>query len=127
MKIEVAHGELVDKVTILAIKLKKIKVQDKLINIRKEYDLLVHAMAGIGVTEESEPYQSLLLINSTLWAVEDEIRIKEKKQEFDDTFIQLARRVYFENDRRSEVKRRINIDTGSNILEEKAYVNYQEG
>jgi len=125
MKIEVANGELVDKVTILSIKLKKIESKEKLVNIRKEYRLLSRELEKIGIAEKSETYQALFQINSTLWDVEDEIRVKEKNREFDDVFIQLARRVYFENDRRSDVKRRINIETGSNIIEEKAYADYQ--
>lgn len=124
MEIEVSNGELVDKVSILAIKLQRILSPKKRINIKKEMDLLHENMLAIGITEESREYQHLLEINTKLWDIEDRIRAKESRQEFDDEFVQLARRVYFENDKRSHVKREINIRTGSRIIEEKEYVQY---
>ena len=125
MLIEVANGELVDKVTILSIKLEKMTDKDKLQNVQKEYDLLIQKMGSIQLTEKSEEYQELLKTNLKLWEVEDQIRVKELNQEFDDEFIRLARSVYFLNDKRSEVKKAINIMTGSDLIEEKAYVKYQ--
>ena len=125
MEIEVANGELVDKVTILTIKLQRISSSDKRINIKKEFDLLYEKMLAIGISENSQHYQHLLEINKRLWDIEDHIRIKESKQEFDEDFIQLARRVYFENDKRSTIKRNINTQTGSRVIEEKEYVQYK--
>jgi len=124
MEIEVSNGDLVDKITILQIKLRKIESDEKRANIQKEFDLLHQKMAAIGVTEESETYQRLLTINQRLWEIEDQIRIKESKKEFDSKFIELARSVYFENDKRAAIKREINLQTGSQLIEEKEYVQY---
>ena len=124
MQIDVSNGDLVDKITILQIKLKKITSPEKRINIQKEFDLLYEKMSAIGVSETSEPYQRLLSINNKLWEIEDQIRIKESKKEFDKAFIELARSVYFENDQRAAVKREINLQTGSQVIEEKEYVPY---
>lgn len=126
MEIEVSNGELVDKVSILKIKLQRISSKEKQINIQKEFDLLSVKMVEIGITEQSREFQRLSEINQRLWDIEDRIRAKEAVQEFDDEFVQLARRVYFENDNRSAVKREINLDTGSTIIEEKEYVGYRE-
>jgi len=126
MKIEVSNGELVDKLTILEIKLNKITDKSKLINISKEYNLLKLAMNSAGLDSESEEYKQLMKVNLLLWNIEDKIRIKESKQEFDDEFISLARSVYFENDKRSEIKKRINLLSGSALIEEKQYVDYHQ-
>ncbi len=125
MKIEVANGEIVDKVTILYIKLNRIKSTEKLANIKLEYDFLNQSMQDIGIDDNSKHYQDLLAVNMRLWDIEDKLRIKESKQEFDDEFIQLARCVYFENDIRSEIKKLINVETGSTVIEEKEYVKYR--
>ncbi|MBI9072006.1 MAG: hypothetical protein JEY94_10425 [Melioribacteraceae bacterium] len=125
MKIEISVGELVDKVTILKIKLERIKNEDKLKNVQKEFDVLSKSLSETVITEESGEYKELKKINETLWEIEDEIRIKEQKQEFDEEFIKLARSVYFENDVRAEIKKRINILTGSDLHEEKEYVDYK--
>jgi len=114
----------VDKITILQIKLCKISTPEKRANIQKEFDLLYQKMSAIGVTEKSETFQRLLNINMKLWEIEDQIRVKESKKEFDDAFIDLARSVYVENDKRAAVKREINLQTGSQIIEEKEYVPY---
>ena len=124
MEIEVSNGDLVDKVSILNIKMQRISSPEKRANIKKELDLLYEKMLAIGITEKSDEYQHLLEINKKLWDIEDHIRVKEFKQEFDDAFVQLARRVYFENDKRSEVKREINVQTDSRVIEEKEYVSY---
>ena len=124
MKIEVSNGDLVDKITILKIKLQRISASEKRTNIQKEYDLLKEKMADIGMNEQANEYQRLLTINNKLWEIEDQIRIKESEKEFDDEFIQLARSVYFENDKRAAVKREINLRTGSTLIEEKEYVHY---
>lgn len=126
MKIEVSIGELVDKVSILSIKLKKIKNEDKLKNIRKEYDILKSAMEKSGINVESDQFKELESINLILWDIEDRIRVKESRKEFDEDFIELARKIYYNNDKRSEIKREINIKYGSNLIEEKEYVKYDD-
>ena len=128
MKVEVSDGEILDKMSILEIKLDKIENEDKLANIQKEYNTLKetigeptwyeHVFRNYGF------YWQLKEINETLWEIEDEIRIKEKNQEFDDVFIELARLVYKTNDKRAEIKKEINVYTGSNLLEEKSYEDY---
>lgn len=125
MKIDISIGELVDKTTILSIKLVKVKNPDKLINIKHEYELLSRSMKSAGITTNDEIYLQLVKVNQNLWEIEDKIRIKEKDQQFDDEFIKLARSVYIENDKRSEIKKKINIKFGSDIVEEKEYVDYQ--
>jgi hypothetical protein len=125
MKIDVSIGELVDKVTILSIKLEKIKNEEKLKNIRKEYELLKTAMNSIGVDIDSPEFKRLKSVNLKLWEIEDKIRIKEAKKAFDDEFIQLARSVYYNNDERAAIKREINLEFGSDLIEEKEYVNYE--
>mgnify|MGYP000891299058 FL=1 len=82
-------------------------------------------MQILGINESDETYKELLKTNMTLWEIEDKLRIKELKQEFDSDFIQLARNVYFQNDIRSELKRKINIMTKSTIIEEKDYIQYK--
>jgi hypothetical protein len=125
MKVEVSIGELVDKVSILSIKSKKIRDKNKLSNIVKEYDILVRSMEEAGIRLTADEFKRLEEINLRLWDIEDQIRIKESQKKFDDEFIRLARSVYFINDERSEVKREINIKYGSGIIEEKEYVEYK--
>ncbi|MFO7839804.1 MAG: DUF6165 family protein [Desulfosalsimonadaceae bacterium] len=124
MKIEVSLGELVDKVSILAIKLEKIQAGEKLANIRKEYGLLYRKMREAGISEDSSEYRDLYAINLKLWEIEDRIRAREAAKTFDDEFIELARSVYKENDQRAAVKREINLKYGSAIIEEKSYAAY---
>ncbi len=124
MQIDVSNGELVDKVSILKIKLDRIASAQKRANIQKEFDLLHGKLSAIHMSEQSDSFQRLLAINSRLWDIEDQIRDKESRGEFDEAFILLARQVYLQNDKRSQVKREINIKTGSTIIEEKEYVPY---
>lgn len=124
MKIEVSPGELVDKVTILAIKLEKISDPAKLANIRREYELLQKEMAAGGMSESLPEYERLMGINRKLWEIEDRIRAREAAGTFDDEFIELARSVYFENDKRAAIKREINVRFGSELIEEKQYTAY---
>ncbi len=126
MKIDISIGELVDKVTILSIKLKMVKDQVKLANIKKEYDLLTIPMEETGITSNSDEFKRLEAVNQKLWQIEDDIRIKEAKQEFDEEFIKLARSVYFENDDRAAIKKEINLKFGSELVEEKEYVDYKK-
>lgn len=125
MKVEISVGELVDKVSILAIKLKKIKNPEKLKNIQKEYDILAAAMNAAGITAASDEFKRLEQINLILWDVEDQIRLKEAAKAFDPEFIELARRVYFTNDDRAAVKKEINLKFGSGLAEEKEYAEYK--
>jgi hypothetical protein len=125
MKIEVSNGELVDKVSILSIKLEKIKSAEKRANVLKEYEYLYPIMCKIGINADSDEFRELREVNLALWEIEDEIREKEAHGGFDETFIQLARSVYFENDRRYEIKRQINRRTQSSLFEEKEYVDYK--
>ena len=126
MKIDISIGEVVDKITILSIKLNKIENDKKLKNIRKEYDLLFNSLENSGIEVDSESFTKLETINLKLWEIEDKIRKKEANKEFDDEFIQLARNVYINNDKRSAAKRDINIKYDSNIIEEKEYFNYND-
>lgn len=124
MKIEVSNGEIVDKLTIVEIKSERIKDARKLENLQKEFEVLNNAVAGI--FEKKHPlYLELLDINNQLWDIEDHIRDLERVKDFSDDFIQTARSVYFINDKRSELKRKINALTGSNLTEEKSYEDYQ--
>ena len=125
MKIDISTGELVDKVTILAIKLEKISDPSKVKNIRKEYELLLKPMTDCGIGTDSEAFLALKNVNLKLWEIEDRIRIKEAAKAFDSEFIDLARSVYFTNDERAEIKKRINLATGSELVEEKEYVDYK--
>ena len=118
MKVEVSNGEVVDKITILKIKLDKIKDSGKLENIKKEYRILSPYMESFEVRRE---FENLYSINLLLWEVEDSIREKEKIEEFDEEFISLARKVYRLNDERAKIKKTINEKTGSELTEEKSY------
>ena len=126
MKIEISTGELADKVTILAIKLEKFKDEAKKANVKKEYDILTVPLNDAGITVGSKEFQDLKNVNLKLWHIEDDIRIKEQKKEFDNEFIELARSVYFTNDIRAEIKKDINLRFNSDLVEEKEYVDYKK-
>ncbi len=126
MKIDISTGELVDKVTILSIKLEKVNSPEKVNNIEKEYNILLKPMEECNIRVDSKEFIKLKRVNMKLWEIEDNIRIKESRQEFDDEFIQLARSVYFINDERAAIKRKINMAYGSDLIEEKEYVDYIE-
>ncbi len=121
VEIPVSVGELVDKVSILSIKVRRIREADKRANVKREYALLLDAMRKAGVTPRSADFRRLLAINRKLWDIEDAIRLKEQRREFDRGFVALARSVYRNNDLRAAVKRRINLRTGSALVEEKSY------
>lgn len=123
MKIEVSIGEIVDKLSILDIKIRKITNTDKLVNIEKEY-LYLHEIVFADLNVNIDIYNQLLIINEELWDIEDKIRIKEKNKEFDEEFIDLARLVYVTNDIRYETKSLINLKYGSDFKEEKSYEPY---
>lgn len=124
MKIEVSVGEIVDKLSILKIKTSLIKDEDKLINVKKEYDYLYDIVFNEMRIEESD-FLDMVSINQKLWDIEDDIRDKERNKNFETDFIELARLVYFTNDERAEIKKRINIKYGSLFVEEKSYQNYK--
>jgi 3-methyladenine DNA glycosylase/8-oxoguanine DNA glycosylase len=119
-------GEVVDKITILEIKNAKLTAQAALANVRRELDLLSDVARDPleRVDGLAELKAQLQAVNEALWAIEDDIRDKEAKQEFDDDFIALARSVYRRNDERAAIKRRINDLLGSEIVEEKSYKSY---
>jgi hypothetical protein len=123
MKIEVSNGEIIDKLTIIQIKLERIKDKSKLVNLQKEYDELIKISSSI-ISTDDELYKSLYLINCELWDIEDHIRDLERNKDFGDDFVSTARAVYFKNDKRSEIKREINIKTSSGLIEEKSYEKY---
>ena len=125
MNIEVSHGEIVDKLTILQIKKENITDPSKLDNIIKEYDYLLSIVENdLGISTESSEYLELLSINKELWVIEDDIRDKERVKEFDDEFIKLARSVYYTNDVRAKIKKEINLNYSSGFIEEKSYQSY---
>jgi hypothetical protein len=125
MKIEVSIGEVVDKVTILEIKTEKFQDAAKLANVQKEYTLLKADLEAMGITVTSDEFLRLKEVNLRLWHIEDEIRIEEYHKRFGERFIELARSVYVENDTRAEIKKVINLKFGSDLVEEKEYVNYK--
>jgi len=123
----VSYGELIDKITILEIKSRRITDDAKLANIRNELDMLNATWANdsasqIDIADERE---RLHTVNETLWDIEDAIRMKERAQAFDQEFIELARAVYFRNDERAAFKREINLKLGSELVEEKSYQDYR--
>ena len=125
MKIEVSNGEIVDKITILKIKSEKITDEEKLKNVNKELNALLPLLDEMGIPESHPLFQELYKINCELWEIEDEIRLCEKALRFDGYFIKLARSVYVTNDKRFEVKKKINLETESQFIEEKSYEDYQ--
>ena len=128
MKVEISNGELLDKLSILDLKILNIKDQQKLINIKKEHNELspmadeLFNKYGSGLTTL---YKELSVINEDLWKIEDDIRECEKNKNFGEEFVSLARAVYFTNDKRSDVKKSINLLTDSGFVEEKSYKDYE--
>ena len=121
----VSLGELVDKISILHIKNINIKDDEKLKLIREELELLNQTLNKHIKKNDIQNYlDSLIEINSKLWTIEDDIRDCERNKKFDQTFIDLARSVYFTNDKRSKIKKKINELLNSDIMEEKSYSDY---
>ena len=121
----VSLGELVDKISILHIKNINIKDVEKLKLIKEELELLNHTLNKHIKNNDIQNYlDSLIKINSKLWVIEDDIRDCERNKKFDQTFIDLARSVYFTNDKRSEIKLEVNKKFGSKIIEVKSYEKY---
>jgi hypothetical protein len=123
MKIEVSNGEIIDKLTIIQIKLERIKDVSKLRNLKKEFEELKGAGSSV-LSMEDPLYKALYEVNCELWDIEDRIRDLERKKDFGADFVSTARSVYFKNDKRSEVKREINLKTSSGFIEEKSYEKY---
>jgi|TARA_B100001964_G_scaffold98813_1_gene110389 hypothetical protein len=123
MKIEVSNGELLDKLSILEIKLDRLENQEQKSNVQKEHDFLKKAASTIDWPEDI--YNELRNVNWKLWCIEDKIREKEWKGNFDKEFIKLARSVYKTNDKRSRIKKEINVLTRSSLVEEKQYYSYE--
>ena len=123
INVPISIGELIDKITILEIKKEKIK-NSKLKNILKELSLLKEVLDRENISIPDKIFFQIKTINATLWAIEDQIRLKEKNKEFDDEFVELARAVYFNNDERSRAKKELNLMFKSEIIEEKSYEEY---
>ena len=119
----ISIGELIDKITILEIK-QKYMTGIKLKNINKEMKLLKNILQDKNLEINIDLIKNLKKINKKLWEIEDNIRIKESNQEFDEEFIKLARSVYIENDKRASIKKEINQKYNSDLVEEKSYKNY---
>jgi hypothetical protein len=118
IKVPVSIGEVLDKISILEIKSERIDDHNKLANVRRELEVLVQAAHGFRVPELEAKLKE---VNSELWDVEDALRDAEDKQDFGEEFVSLARSVYRLNDFRAELKRQINVVTGSVLIEEKSY------
>ena len=115
-------GELIDKLTILRLKTERITDAGKLTNVRREKELLERTAGAIPVTADLIAlWDEMYAINAALWVIEDAVREHEKAQDFGPAFVTLARAVYVTNDRRAEVKKRINLLLGSALSEEKSY------
>ena len=124
---EISPGELLDKISILEIKIEKVKDKNSLEEIKKEYKILKEIQtSSIKITGKiKDLFQSVKNVNVKLWNTEDKLRICEKNKDFDKNFIELARGVYFANDERAELKSKINKILKSNIIEIKQYDNYK--
>ena len=127
VNVEISIGEFFDKLTILEIKSERISDPDKLLNINNELDslnllLTQQLFKRDDITDE---VAALKEVNEELWVIEDQIREKESNKTFDDGFVELARSVYITNDKRSDIKREINLKLGSDFVEEKSYEEYQ--
>ena len=127
IRVPISPGELLDKITILRIKSQRMSGEEKLKNVRLELQSLEQtwdssAYARVDVDTD---VLALMAVNERLWVIEDDIRDRERAQDFGTEFIRLARAVYFENDERAAIKRRLNLKLGSTIVEEKSYREYK--
>jgi len=126
--IPVSPGELLDKITILQIKSQRISDKDKLVNVLKELDILNEIWSKIVSDDPTieQMTKELITINQSLWDIENDIRDEEKHRNFGERFIELARSVYITNDKRADMKKKVNIYLGSKIIEEKSYQDYSQ-
>ena len=129
IRVPISPGELLDKITILRIKSQRMSDPVKVANVRQELRALEETWdaSAYSKVDIDADVNALLRVNERLWVIEDDIRDKERAQAFDAEFIRLARAVYFENDERAAIKRRINTRLGSAIVEEKSYRDYKPG
>ncbi|MDB6088100.1 MAG: hypothetical protein JWN85_884 [Gammaproteobacteria bacterium] len=125
--VPLSPGELLDKITILRIKADRITDAGKMANVRLELDLLEKTWrdSGCATFDVARDERALQDVNERLWDIEDLIRDKEAKQTFDREFIELARSVYVSNDERAAIKKRVNLQLGSRLVEEKSYKPYR--
>jgi hypothetical protein len=125
--VPISPGELLDRVTILRIKAERMTDPVKLANVRLELELLERTWAATprASVDLAADIGALQAVNERLWDIEDGIREKERAQDFGPGFVELARSVYFENDERAAIKKRINTKLGSRIVEEKSYEDYR--
>ncbi len=126
LNVQTAPGEFLDKLTILEIKSERMSDEAKLVNVRRELDLLRETWAAspLSVRDVSALVAQLKQVNEALWEIEDRIREKEAAKAFDAEFVELARSVYRTNDRRAAIKRELNVALGSELVEEKSYKAY---
>jgi hypothetical protein len=125
IQVPISLGELVDKITILELKLEYIQDQEKVSNVKKEYELLTKVLGeSIETSQINNLKAELKEVNRKLWFIEDDIRDCERSKDFGENFIKLARSVYFTNDKRAKIKKDINLQVGSDIVEEKSYASY---
>ena len=124
--VPVSPGEVLDKITILEIKSERMADEEKVRNVRLELSLLNETWGKSVEADDTvgRIHAELKNINEALWEIEDDIRDKEKAREFDDRFVELARAVYFTNDKRAAAKKELNLYLGSDIVEEKSYQDY---
>ena len=124
--VPVSPGEVLDKITILEIKSERISDADKLVNVKRELELLQASWSQYVDDDETvrRIHSELKTINEALWEIEDDILDKERAREFDQVFIDLARSVYVTNDKRANAKKDLNIYLGTEIVEEKSYQDY---
>ena len=120
----VSYGELIDKITILEIKSERIEDAGKVANVRRELEVLTNTWNAAAPGDVADAKARLKTVNEALWEVEDKLRLKEASKSFDDEFIELARAVYFTNDKRAAIKKEINLALGSELVEEKSYQDY---
>ena len=127
LQVPVSPGEVLDKITILEIKSERMNDPEKLVNVRTELALLNKTWEASVPNDPviTDLHRQLKQINEALWEIEDDIRDKEREKSFDQEFIELARSVYVTNDRRSRVKKALNLHLGSVIVEEKSYQDYE--
>ena len=127
IEVPVSPGELLDKITILRIKSARMRDSGKLANVRTELAALerVWNASPYAAVDVAGDVSALLAVNERLWTIEDDIRDKERAQTFDAEFVRLARSVYIENDERAAIKRRLNVQLGSSLIEEKSYAEYK--
>lgn len=127
MLVEISNGELLDKISILELKMLKIEDEEKLVNIKKEFHTLNPLVVELFEQYDGQlqnHYLELAKINGELWDIEDWIRDCEREKRFDKEFVELARSVYITNDKRCEIKKLINLMTSSGLVEEKSYKAY---